>query len=267
MQQHMMALSYAQHRDGAWAANAPLHFAAQHIAAPVVFSELSRCIGQFPLAFIDAGGQMQLVAVLGCQPGRCDYVHPVNGKWLAEYVPSWLRTYPFALRPNAQQPGEQVLCIDEAALCNAQHSEAHPLFNSAGGLHPRTEEAVAHVKQHQQHAEATANVVAQLAKAEVLVPWKAAITVAGNTLSLGGLYRADEARLRALDEATLQNLAESGALGVAYAQLYSQTQLERLEKRAQLHHDAQHQPLAAGARSLDALFNDNDDELRFNFDD
>jgi len=73
--------------------------------------------------------------------------------------------------------------------------------------------------------------------------------------------------LNALPADAFAALRKQGALTLAYGQLFSTTQVDKLTERARFHakHSAQHQP-APFDGNYDGLFGD-DDELTFDFGD
>ena len=79
-----------------------------------------------------------------------------------------------------------------------------------------------------------------------------------------GLHRIDEALMKSLSGEELTSLAQSGALSLAYPQLFSEQRMAHLSRRYQLHSEW-HRHLANND-SLDVLFaEDDDDTLEFDF--
>ena len=77
-----------------------------------------------------------------------------------------------------------------------------------------------------------------------------------------GLYRVDEAALNALPDETLLTLRKTGALPLAYAQLFSMNQLAMLPKAARMQAQIKEQLEAKAAKhapfgpSIDFLFSE-----------
>ena len=68
-----------------------------------------------------------------------------------------------------------------------------------------------------------------------LAPWPVTFkTPNGTEVKLEGLWRADEAALNALDDATFLKLRKVGALPIAYAQILSMSRLAVLSRLAEL---------------------------------
>jgi hypothetical protein len=100
---------------------------------------------------------------------------------------------------------------------------------------------------------------AALDKAGVIEKWPLQIKreEGAEPLKIDGLFRISEQALNELDAETFAGLRKNGALGLAYAQLFSMNQTARLGELAQLHaRQAQQQP------DIEQLFG-GDDTLRF----
>lgn len=231
----------------------------------VLLAELPRLLPHYLLGFtLDAEGAAQPVALLGLAQGNNLYLHP-DGRWLADYVPAAMRGYPFAL----VQPPQADLSEGQSALSLAQtelltEGEAgQPLMGADGQLAP-TVAAIADFLQSCQHnRQQTLTAARQLAEASLLTPWplKVKLQVDEEPVPLTGLHCVDMQRLNSLDPATYAAL-QGPAMALAHAQHFSMTNTEQLSRRALFH--AQ-QPTRDNTDSIDYLFDENDDNISFDF--
>lgn len=243
-------LDVERHCDAGWRRpTSYAHFGAE-TACPVLMAELAQIVAYFPLAFIALptvvdGGEAEvfhLVAVLGLRQGRNLYVSK-DGYWTAPYVPSHVRQYPFRLAATGPaEGGGFALELDRTSGCWADRATAgvERFFDDSG----RPSEALAQVERFARSRQAsqaqTRELVAQLARHGLIQPWPirwhphagdADAVRAAKVQTLGGFHGVDEEALLALDPGVLAELARSGALALAYAQLLSRARVLDLNAR------------------------------------
>jgi hypothetical protein len=243
-------------------------FAATSALAPIAAIELARAATvSMPCAFLQDGGRYTLVAVLSLVPGRNMFVAP-GGRWLGGYVPAFWRLYPFRmLAPDGA--GEPALCVDEESGLVVEGSAAGEEFFDAEGNHTAAlDRLVQTLMQVERSRVTTEAAVAALAQARVIRPWQFKVRTDQGEQAVSGLYRVDEAALRALPNDVFLKLRATPALPLAYAQMLSAGQIGIFE---QLARQQQQQPAASPLanlqnlpQSLDDFFeNLKDDTLRF----
>ena len=255
-----VALSKEQHKNAGWKKFSHYLFAKSDAVAPVLLAELSHVIPYYPLSFTrTAQGSFQLVVVQSLQTGLNLYVNK-EGRWLAPYVPSVYRGYPFML---IAQEDQWVLCVDETA--QNFHDEKMPGDTALFVDNELSEELKSVLNFHNsrvQNQKLTTQVVEQLNQADLIVPWtiqlKTSPEETGKTVD--GLFKIDETKLKTLSPETLTTLNSSGALGLAYAQLLSQVRLNDFGQRYEYFNKMHQQPVDV---DLDKLFGEDDDSLKF----
>lgn len=246
---------------------------AQHDSvAPLLIAELGQALPYYPLAFVQqADGDFQLVTLQSLQPGFNLYVS-AQGQWLAPYVPSHYRSYPFKLIANAQKNNELTLCFDEQA--NLVHTQAQAedvkLFNDDGTLSEPVSAIVEFLQQCEQNRLITQQRVNQLNDNALIEPWPIDVQQSTDDQApkqrIEGLYKINETALQSLAPEALSELAQSGALALAYAQLFSQARLKDFHARYQYHQNQQQhaeQKRQALNVDLDTFFGEDDDSLKF----
>ncbi len=227
----LTVITQEQFADKTWRRASSYAFAAPSNILPVVLSELAKLVPAMPLGFVKAGDQFQLVAITSLQPGSNLFVAP-DGKWIGEYIPSFLQTYPFRL-VKSQEREENVLCFDtDSGLLNSD-GEGEAFFD---GSEPSTiiKTLLGVLSEYESGRIVTQRLVDALQVAELIQPWPLNLQQGEQTLPVEGLFRIDEAALNALPDDEILTLRQAGALPLTYAQLFSTNQLAMLSKAAEI---------------------------------
>lgn len=239
-------------------------FAEQEMAVEILFRELSDAILALPLGFgRTATGDYKLMALLSVVPGKNTYIN-AQGQWIGGYVPAILRGYPFAAVAHPTAANTQVICIDEAAFAEPS-DDTKPLFDEDDQPSKDVKDIVTFWEMIAQDRATTNAACAQLAAAELLIPWSIQVKEGDKTRPLEGFYCIDEERLNSLEAEAFANLRESGALAMAYAQLLSRSRVKTLQQATQQYARYQ-ETMAALNTNLDDIFGEGDnDTLKFGF--
>ena len=192
---------------------------------PVFTYELPLLVPVLPLALRIADGAASLVGITGVNTGENVFVGP-KGAWNAVATPEALTTYPFAMR--RARDGAQVVCADMASALLGR-SEGNPLLTDTGEPTATLQGYLAPLRKQAADRATAAKAIAALSEAGVLAPW-AVDDVA--TLDGDVHYHVDLAALAALPPARQAELAQHGALGIAYAQAYAMANMRKLRRMA-----------------------------------
>ncbi|MGM0632792.1 MAG: SapC family protein [Pseudomonadota bacterium] len=224
------------HRSHGWQPVRQFSFAAGDAAVPVALAELSDISAIHPLAFARTGdGGYRLVALTGLHKGKNVLIGP-EGRWMAEYLPSVYRAYPFALRRARGNDDEerQALVFDhDSGLYRESPDPAsgeQPFFEEDGSPTERLKGMIGFLQQVLASRARADLAVAALNAAGLLTDWTWEIDNPDpDTPLLNGLKAVDSEALQALDGDQLVHLRDAGALEVAYAQLLSRRRVRRLQ--------------------------------------
>lgn len=249
-----------------WQRKSSLEHAAKDACAPVLLQELATIIQFTPIAFLrQRNGAIRLVSLQGLHEGENLLVNP-KGRWKTGYVPSVYRAYPFVMRKvDMGEKRGVMLCFDHDSGLFRESPDSgkkeERFFDDAGKPQPLLEEIVTFMQSRANNQRATELAVAALEKAGLLEPWvwKFENPDPDRPL-LRGLFRINDAALNGVDAETLKALQKSGALTVAYAQLFS---LKRVKLLRRLYNQ-KHPPDLP--ESIDDLFGGGDDELKIDWD-
>lgn len=229
-----VSLDPVRQRAHGWRRHGGYPFAARQSLVAVLLNELSALLPTYPLAFARlAKGSYQFVALTGLHQSANLFVG-ADGRWLADYVPSQLRAYPFALLPL---PGETenkfALGFDQSS---GQYRETPDeaagelrFFDEHGQMQPFMRELFEFMKASLSGMRLTQRAADALAHANLLTAWTLPADPHNpEAKAHQGLYRVDEAALNALKGPALETLLQANALPLAYGQLLSMARIRRL---------------------------------------
>lgn len=194
--------------------------------AGVEFAEAGR---EYAIVFTRGSNQAIVpVAMLGLRARENLFVGD-NGDWLGEYVPAFVRRYPFVL---AELSGPALaVCIDEA-FPGLGDQEGEPLFDAQGNNTPFLQNALDFLNLYQQEYRRTEAFCRRLEQAGLLTEMNArADLVDGRSFTVGGLLVVDEKKLMALPDAAALSLFRSGELHLVSLHLASLANMKELVDR------------------------------------
>lgn len=216
----LVALDKEMHRGHSIRKFDALHFAAHTQSVMLTGSEYAEACKEYPIVFVKApDGSMMSVALLGFRQSENLYVD-ANGKWNARYIPGYVRRYPFVFSEVSAE--QHVLCVD--AECTGLNSagEGEPLFDAQGTVSPFMNSMIQFLQDYQADFSRTRAFAAHLQELDLFTQNNVQITLnSGEAFLVNGIWMVDEARLAALDDATLLQFVRSGELGRIYAHLIS----------------------------------------------
>lgn len=181
---------------------------------------------EYPIVFTQVGqDKIVPVAMMGLREGENLFVGS-DGKWLAGYVPAFVRRYPFVL---AELEGQQMgVCIDEG-YSGLNEKEGEALFDSKGNNTPFLQNALDFLNRYQVEYLRTDRFCQRLKDLGLLMEMNAkADLFDGTSFMVNGLMVVDERKLLQLTDAQALELYRSGELSWIYAHLVSLSNLNRL---------------------------------------
>lgn len=252
---NIQLITKAAYANKYWQPFANFSFTRHERVAPLVLVELAKAQQSLPVAFAQQGDDYQLVALLGLTEGNA-FIN-AQGQWFSGvYIPAVFRSYPFRIAKS--EDDQYMLCIDEdSGLVTESVGEA--FFDADGQASEKVQSILTMLVQVAQNQSVTQAAITALAKYQLIVSWPLTLQVDEGARSIEGLYRIDEAALANLSSAALSELMQSGALLVAYAQLFSMQNLKTLTQLMQAHLSLTTQQQASlpitqtGELNLDAL--------------
>jgi hypothetical protein len=205
-------------------------FAAHIIAAPLATIEFAQAVFEYPIVFTlkdDAPGTP--VALVGVRENENLFVNP-DGRWAADYVPAFVRRYPYVL--NIDAGSDQPLVLIDEAFDGFNATEGDRLFNDDGSETPVLQTALAFLADFKMQGELSNEFMGRLKKYDLLVPQAVSLNRGSEqSIALDGFFIVDEKRLGALSDATLLELTRNGDLARIHTHLLSLGNVNRLVQR------------------------------------
>ena len=232
--QDAVALDRERHRHLKLKAQGDTRFAATMHAVPLVAVEFAPASREDPIVFArgapvnDQPGELLCYALTGLHEGQNLYLDG-NGQWAAQYVPAFIRRYPFVFAETGVD--ELSVCIDES-YHGFGGSEGESLFDEDGEPASILQNALALLTDYQHQVQLTGVFLKKLDAADLLMQSELRADFPdGRNALVQGLLVVDEAKLKQLPVATLQEWLASGELGLLYAHLLSLGTVKQLVQR------------------------------------
>ena len=198
---------------------------------------------EYPIVFAKGADERFFPALLlGLQENKNLFVDE-QGKWLAEYIPAYVRRYPFilAVPDDAGQDTDDTdtgqdttftVCIDEA-FPGFNHDQAgKPLFDKQGAQTELLDQAMDFLRDYQSQVQLTAGFCQNLTELGLFEPMQANVEMAsGAKHVLGGFFGVNRDKLKALKPGKLAELLKSDEMELIFAHLASLSNLDNLMKR------------------------------------
>lgn len=261
-------VSKEKHAKSGWLSPTNYEQAKSTGLAPLTAAEVSHALPFYPLAFAKlSDDQFQLCAIFSLKNGENLFLNKDN-RWLVPYVPAALRSYPFSMMETSS--GSHVLAVDveSAFFKDAATAKDNRILTEQGEADESLSQLLDFMRQRMAQQQTTDKAVQLLIDHSLLEPWTVKVHSDNGELleqQLPGLYRANEESLKALTPDTLSYLMQSGALGLAYSQVFSQPRLKDLQARFNIKQQQQQQQNAnLDQIDFDKMF-DGDSEDIFSF--
>lgn len=193
-------------------------------------AEFAEAMKEYAIVFTRTpAGKVSPVVMLGLRSRENLFVDD-GGHWDADYIPAFVRRYPFVLAQLAD--GQMGVCIDEGYPgLNAAEGEA--LFDAAGANTPFLDNAIEFLNRYQSEFARTEAFCRRLDEAGLLREMNAKADLQdGRSFTISGLLVVDEPKLLALPDATALSLFRTGELHLVSMHLASLTNMQRLIGRA-----------------------------------
>ena len=209
----LFPVSLVRHRNRFWRRFTSYQFVAEMDACPIVISEVPQIATSFPIVFLSNQTGFSPVALFSVIPEMAPPFVDQNGRWLAPYVPSALRCFPFQAEAMKKGGSRSRLFVDEDSGLVTHDPKDQPFFTVDGLL----TQDLCRVRRFLQNRLASANktdqVCSLIAEMGLLVPLD---EQNGITLTEG--YRGvDPILLERLPESNKLALLSSGALRLIHA--------------------------------------------------
>ncbi len=193
----------------------------RHInSAPLTVVEFPFAANDYAIVFAQNGDSVMPVVILGARKEENLFVAD-DGRWLAGYVPAFVRRYPFVFATN--DDGKTfTLCVDEACQGVNYLGKGQALFDPEGKPTPYVDNVLQFLQEYRLQFQRTQAFSAKVQGLGLLEPMQAQFALAsGEKMSLTGFMVIDRNKLKALGGEQLAALAQADELDLIYLHLHS----------------------------------------------
>ncbi len=208
----LFPVSLARHRNRFWRRFTSYQFVAEMDGCPIVISEVPQIATSFPIVFQSHQG-FSPVALFSVIPGMAPPFIDPSGRWLAPYVPSALRCFPFQAEALVNGNSRSRLFVDEDSGLVTHDRGDHPFFTMDGTLTQDLCDVRLFLQNRQASAIKTDQICSLIAEMDLFVQ-----LTEQDGINLGdGYWGIDPSRLERLPEVYSLALLSSGALRLIHA--------------------------------------------------
>ncbi len=229
--ENAVPLSSTTHRDLSVKPTKSLAFSQGLTAVPLVVAEFERAGVEFPIVFAGEGDALFPVAILGLR-GQENLFLGADGAWLGDYIPAFLRRYPFVFA-RAEAGENLTLCIDTNHDGVNAEGLGERMFDAMGNRTRYLEDVLKFATDYQMQHNATRVLMDRLRALDLLESAQAKGQMPnGETVALTGFWRVSADKLARLSDADALDLFRTGAMALIYLHMASLGQITTLMRRA-----------------------------------
>ncbi len=215
------AVNSQRHREWSVKAGDNYAFAKDVNSMPLTGVEFVAAASEYPIVFAGEPGKIMPLVVMGVRDQENLYID-ADGKLDAQYVPAFLRRYPFVF--SSQDDGKNfTLCIDETFDGCNQDNVGERLFDAEGEKTQYLNSVLEFLKEYQLHFTRTQAFCKKLEELELLEPMGAQFTPAGSDqkITLTGFSAINRQKLKALPAQELEQLVKNDGMELIFLHLQS----------------------------------------------
>jgi len=229
--QNPVPLNADNHQDWTIDPVEQYHFARSTNSIYLMVAEFVQAAREYPILFSRQGGAEGIVPIVLLGIGRdSNQFVQESGHWNAEYIPAYVRRYPFIPALQNEDQERLTLCIDrDYSGLHEDGGSGVPLFESDGAAAPITQQAVALLQEYHGEHQRTVEFCKQLDELGLLEEARLDIERKDEKKqTLSGFFRVSPERFLGLDGETLVGLRDGGGLEWIYAHFQSLGNVQRL---------------------------------------
>lgn len=214
------AVNSQRHREWSVKAGDNFEFARDVNSVPLTAVEFVTASSEYPIVFAGSEDQLMPLVVMGVRDKENLFITE-DGKIDAQYVPAFLRRYPFVF--SSQDEGKNfTLCIDETFDGCNQDNLGERLFDSEGEQTQYLNNVLEFLKEYQLHFARTQAFCKKLQELELLEPMGAQFTPPqGEKVTLTGFYAVNRKKLKELPAEQMEQLVKNDGMELIFLHLYS----------------------------------------------
>ncbi len=192
--------------------------------------EFIRAAKEYPIVFSVASGEVFPVAMLGLRNDQNVFLDD-KGNWLVDYIPAYIRRYPYMLVEDQQNKGKYVMCIDDSFPGLNKEGRGERLYNDDGSDGPGIEHAKEFLVTFQKNINITTAFCKRLQELDLLVPMQPPTGAKRKRVDLEGFAVIDRNRIFDLEDDKLVELMRSDDLELIFMHMFSANLLTYFYKK------------------------------------
>jgi hypothetical protein len=202
-------------------------------SVPLMAVEFPMAATEYAIVFAGVGESTSPVVILGARQNENLYID-AEGAWKAEYIPAFIRRYPFVF--STSEDGKTfTLCVDEAYAGLNEQGRGQLLFGTDGKPSPYTDEVLKFLQEYRAQFLRTQAFCKKLREHDLLEPMQAQFTlVGGEKMALTGFMVVSRKKLKALGPDVLAELVRSDELELLFLHLQSMRNFKDVKDRLML---------------------------------
>jgi hypothetical protein len=187
---------------------------------PLLATEFVQTAREFPIVFRVADNAIQPVVILGMKAEENLFIK-ADGQWAADYVPAFLRRYPFVFA-RSEDGKTFTLCIDESFTGFNTDGRGERLLTDDGQPTPYVNNVLKFLKTFETEHARTQAFCKRLDEFELLEPQNAVWTGnKGEKAALTGFHCVSREKMKAIPPKVLSSMIGTGELDLIYAHFLS----------------------------------------------
>lgn len=228
--ENAVPVSAERHGDWSLQMGKDYGFAREVNSVPVLAAEFLAAAPQYAIVFAGDGKDVFPSIVLGMRANENAFVDEA-GTWVGEYIPAFLRRYPFVFARS--EDGETfTLCIDEEFDGFNKDGRGERLFDSEGSRTQFLDSMLNFTREYQSLFQRTTIFCRRLMENDLLEAASAQFSLpGGQSSSLTGFFTINREKLKALAPEVLSEMTRTDELELCYAHLHSLRNLTPMARK------------------------------------
>jgi hypothetical protein len=199
-------------------------------SVPLTAVEFPAAVSDYAIVFAGSEEVVMPAAILGMREAQNLYLGE-DGTWQAQYVPAFLRRYPFVFS-SADEGRTFALCVDETYAGFNQEGRGERLFGDDRKPTPWVENVLKFLQQYQVEFQRTQAFCRKLKELNLLEPMQAQLSLrSGERMSLRGFMAVSRSRLKTLSADKLADLVRADEIELIYLHLQSMRNFNQMRER------------------------------------
>lgn len=228
--ENAIPLSKERHKDWSVEVGNDFGYTKKLNALPTVAAEFIPAAREYPIVFSKVNDVIQPVLLLGMR-GEENLFLTDSNEWSAEYIPAFLRRYPFVFA-RSEDGKTFTLCIDEAFKGFNQDGKGQPLFAEEGKLTPYVNNVLQFLQTFQTEHARTQAFCKRLDEFDLFESYNAVWTGPdGEKSALTGFLCINRKKLQELPPKVLTGMIGSGEMDLIYAHLFSMSAFKGIKNK------------------------------------